>query len=187
MNTLRLSALIGVCALGLACSSASAGVYDPALDQVISINDGDSFDVTGAPITFSVTLDPSDNPIVGFSFEGTIFINPTGFPGLPSHTQLQITLPDSSTYIVGGTTGFDNPWDFQSAVDANHATYQHGPDFNLPDLLPGGTWQFTFVRTAGFATASWSDVTITLHSIPSPGAVTLLAMGVIGSRRRRRA
>jgi len=181
-------------------AAASAGMsYDPALDQTFSINDGEAFTVSGTPTTFTADItDLDEATAVGFSFEGTVFVNPAGGFGTPWWTQLQITTPDGDEYLVGGNAGFDTPWDWQEMADSNPETYQHGiggdawagnglPDFDMPDSTANGMWQFTFVQTFGAAQPEWSDVTITIHSIPAPGGLAMLAVGCLaGGRRRRR-
>lgn len=171
----------------VATASASAGSYNPALDYVISINDGNAFSLSGTPVSFNVIVPDTGGTVVGFSFEGTLFVNQSGLPGLPGQTQLTITAPDASTYVVGGMPPSASSWDFQSATNSNNVTYNHGPDMLLPDTSPIGTWTFTFARVGGFpSTHQWSNVTITLHSVPAPGALALCGVAAALGRRRRR-
>lgn len=150
--------------------------FDPELDHTISINDGDTFTVTGSPIEFPVDVPDTGGTVVGFSFEGTVFIDPFGGIGIPANTQLNITNPELATHTVGGQPPPGTPWDFQSATNGLNVTYRHGiggdewdgdglPDCETADTDSPGTWEFSFVRVGGLSTPQWSDVTITLHSI----------------------
>lgn len=189
--------LVAAAALSVS-AAASAGTYNPALDHVISLNDGETFNVTNVATVFSVNV-PVNGTVTGFSFEGTLFVNQQAFPGSPSQTQLTITAPDSSTYVVGGNPPSGSPWDFQSAIGTLNVTYNHGiggeawggdglPDFGLSDGDANGMWQFSFLRVGGFpSTSEWSDVSITLHMVPAPGALAMFGIALAGGRRRRRA
>ncbi len=197
MKKMHLFSYGAAAALLAIASHAHADVYNPALDYTIGLNDGDTFFVTAAPVTFNVVVPDTGGTVVGFSFIGTFFVNPQAFPGTPGQTQLTITAPDSSTYVIGGNPPSGAAWDFQSFNLSNNVTYHHGlggdawagdglPDFNLPDVAAAGTWEFSFLRVGGLpATLEWTDVAITLHSVPAPGTLALLGFGLFAPRRRR--
>src|SRR5690606_36121359 len=84
--------------------------YDPLLDQKIDINDGNVFSVAGAAVVFTVDVPETGGTITGFSFTGTLFLDPAGLPGSPAQTRLTITTPDASTYVVGGNPPAGTPW-----------------------------------------------------------------------------
>jgi len=169
-----------------AASSASAGTYNPALDYVITLNSGNTFSVTNTATVFNIAVPDTGGDVVGFSFQGTLFIDPLGFPGQPAQTQLTITAPNASTYTIGGMPPSGASWDFQTSTQSNNFTHNHGPDLNLPDSASSGMWTFSFLRVGGFPSVSqWSNVTITLHSVPAPGALALLGIAAMGRRRRR--
>ena len=175
------------------------GEWDPALDQVIVINGGDSFFLEDADIlSFEVQIDPNNNPVIGFSFAGVW----EGTGGAwASDTILRITAPDGSTISRGGFPAPDDAnehWDFQGGDSAADGQYTHGlgstfgdgdPDFAFDKVSKGGTWTFEFEQTWG--TAMWKGVSILLHkqsAVPAPGALALLGLaGLAGARRRRRA
>jgi len=176
-----------------------AGTWKPALDEELQINDGDPF-VLNQPVTFQVNIDPSDRLVTGFSFMGDVFLDPTGPPIDVSWTQLTITAPDNSQFVVGGTSGFDTTWDFGS--QSTSGSYAHGiggdqwngdglPEFAFDQIPIGGMWQFTFVQTTTFGSfAEWSNVEITLHSIPSsvpsPGGLAIVGLVMAQFKRRKR-
>jgi Tol biopolymer transport system component len=153
---------------------------NPWNDIVIPINDGNPFNVTATATTFTVPVPDNGEIVIGFSFEGTLYIDPLAFPGSPGQTQLTITDPELATYVVGGQPPPATPWDFQSATGTVNVTYRHGlggdewdgdglPDFALPDAPSGGSWQFAFKRVGGFpSTSKWSDVSIILHTVAPP-------------------
>jgi len=174
---------------GLA-GAAMADQHDPALDQVLEIPD---FTLGPEPDTFSyiAEIEPNNNPVVGFTFQGDW----TATDGAPwaSDTRLDIFPPDGQTgFSVGGFGGDQGEaeWDFQGPDSADPGTYtsQHFPDAWADGITKGGEWEFLFTNTFGTTTGhEWTNVTITLHKVPAPGALALLGMaGVIGCRRRRR-
>jgi hypothetical protein len=152
---------------------------NPWNDIVIPINDSNPFNVTPTASVFTVPVPDNGEIVIGVSFEGTIYINPTSFPGLPAQTQLTVTNPSLVPYVIGGTPPAGTPWDFQNQTGTVDVTYRHGvggdawsgdglPDFALPDAAAGGNWQFSFRRVGGAANPRWSDVTITLHTVAPP-------------------
>lgn len=170
-------------ALALA-TAAAATPHDPALD--IPLNVG-SLSLAGAQtinVDFNVPAGPG--PVVGLSFSG-FYEGPSSFGG---DLKMEVSGPSGSTYSVGG---FDNPgqfdWDFGSftgtMVQLDHQTFKEFQPGGTTDV--GGVWDFDF--TLDWASSpghNWSNVTVTLHRIPSPGSAALLALAGIAAARRRR-
>ena len=157
-------------------------------DKVIPINGGNAFDVTTSATTFTVPVVNNGEIVVGVSFKGTVFINPFASEGIPAETQLTITNPDLIGYVLGGVPPIGTPWDFQNQYNGENVTYRHGvggdawggdglPDFALPDAPSDGNWNFTFTLAGGISAASWSAVTITLHTM-APATINIQPAGL---------
>jgi len=185
-------------AAGIALSGAAfANDFDPALDEKLDFGNFvlDSLANGGSPAVFNVPNGSNGNDIVGFSFSGAV----TGISGnasWASDMQLIITDPNGGTFTVGGFTNSGNAdidWDFSGSASTNDGAYASGPHFawkNDPISKDGaGSWTFSFANdwnSTIAATMSWTDVSITLHKIPTPGAAALFGLaGLAGIRRRR--
>jgi hypothetical protein len=176
--------------------------WDPALDEAILINGGESFSLGALEsITFEVQLASNPNPVIGFSFAGVIQ-GISGTAAWASDTKLEIVAPDGTMYDIGGFTNASaNDWDFDGSQSTNDGLYTHGlgstfgdgePAFVFDKIAKGGTWSFTITNDwSGAPEITWKGVSILLHkqsAVPAPGALALLGLaGLAGARRRRRA
>lgn len=186
MKSGTLLALTAGATFGIA-SLAVADQHDPSLDEVVEIPDFD-LGPDGSTFEHTVNLDP-DVPVVGFTFVGT-WAPADGSPWA-SDTRLDIVPPGGEAFAVGGfgTGGADVDWDFDGSGSSSPGTYTstHFPEEWDGGISQDGEWSFLFENTFGSETGhDWSDVSITLHKIPAPGALALLGLaGLAGSRRRR--
>lgn len=186
----------GLLVLAAAATAAAGDLgYDPALDEKLDIPTFGLAD--DESVTFSFDLPENGNPVVGFSFSGTV----SGISGTStwaSDTVLRIDAPGGGNVTAGGFN-FPNDldWDFDGSGSTDDGTYASGPHLvdRLGDPLfgggtpKGGTWSFTFTQSFGVAdqTVSWEGVSIVLHKIPTPGALALLGLAGLAGRGRRRA
>jgi uncharacterized protein (TIGR03382 family) len=139
----------------------------------------------GESITFTVELPPNNKTVTGFSFTGH-FDDLANDASWASDLRLDILAPDGQDYAIGG---FDNPsnlWDFDGPGSDGDGVYSHDGHGTF-DNAPKGVWTFKFTNDWGPSGGhTWSDVVITLHKVPAPGALALLGVaGLLGGRRRR--
>ena len=179
--------LAAVAAIGLA-SAAVADNYDPSLDVTLDLG---SFTLVspangGSPVSFVVESGPSG--VVGYSFSG-VASGITGNGTWASDTQMRIFLAGELIYTIGGFPS-DAAWAFDGPQSNDDGFYAQPITFLAKDdPVPGGLqWEIQFLNGWNSASSSpitWSDVNFTIHRIPAPGAVALLALaGLAGSRRR---
>lgn len=182
----KTSAIVAAAGLAFA-AGATAGMHNPALDQTLDVPD---FQLAGDGSLFSHTVDvaPNNNPVVGFTFTADWFGDGGAWA---SDMQLTITAPDGESFVAGGfpSPGGENDWDFQGSGSAAPGAYTstHFPAAWVDGVSKDGIWTFDFLNTFGAATShDFSNVSITLHKIPTPGAVGLFGIaGLAGARRRR--
>lgn len=176
-----------IAAMGVA-SAAMADNYDPSLDVTLDLGAFTLISAAngGSPVSFVVESGPSD--VVGYSFEGTVS-GITGNGTWASDMQMRIFLEGTLIYTIGGFPS-DAAWAFDGGGSTNDGTYIQPITFLAKDdPVPGGLqWEIQFLNgwnSTASATMEWSDVSFTIHRIPAPGAVALLALaGLAGSRRR---
>ncbi|NBD95692.1 MAG: S8 family serine peptidase [Gammaproteobacteria bacterium] len=145
------------------------GSYDPARDEVLSIDDF-SLPGDGSHAASATGGLASDGPVVGFSFEGTV----SGISGTTTYASdmaMTVTSPDADAHTVGGFQTGNPEWDFQGSSSDDDGTYSstHVGDaiFGAEGTADEGSWQFDFEHTYN-DTMDWSDVTITLHKVAPP-------------------
>jgi len=177
-------------ALVITSGSAMAGAYDPSLDVVLDLG---SFSLNSVPnggvttVTFDIREGPSD--VVGFSFSGTVDgIGDSA--SWASDLQMVLFLEGDAIYSIGGFSGVENEWDFQGFGSNDDGTYTQAPTIIAGDApVPGGlAWAIQFTNdwdSTAAATMEWSDVTFTIHRVPGPGALALLGLAGLATRRRR--
>ncbi|MFU8829658.1 MAG: hypothetical protein ACNA8P_09530 [Phycisphaerales bacterium] len=187
---MKISRVLAATGAGLAITAAaSADNFDPALDIVLDLG---SFTLIspangGAPVDFDV-IGPAD--VVGFSFAGDVS-GISGTSSWASDMQLNISIDGTQVYSIGGFSGVQNNWDFQGSGSTNDGFYQSGPHLIAKDnpVAEGAAWTFSFVNDWNSTLAAdmdWSGVTLTIHRIPTPGAVGLVGLAGLAAIRRRR-
>ncbi|MCC5822864.1 MAG: hypothetical protein LAT64_04935 [Phycisphaerales bacterium] len=190
MSIKQLTAAAIAGSMGLAAATSSASNFDPDLDIVVTLGDFTVFpDAAGNPITVSFNLTgPGD--VVGISFSG----DASGVGGTgtwASDTRLSVRIGGTEQFNIGGLVGRDNDWDFQGSGSTNDGTYASGPHLfakNNP-IAAGAAWSFQFSHDWFSASASpitWTNVNMTLHRVPAPGAMALLGLGGLVAGRRCR-
>lgn len=171
--------------------------FSPAYDVVVSLPDfqlGPDDSATESA-SFTVNLDGA-HPVIGVTFSGLfseIFSNTDAYA---SDLRLDILAPSGAMFSVGGFgfEGAPNPWEFQGGMSAGAGYYssthwqtEAGGTLFGPGETIGGEWTFILSNTFGTQTRhDWSDVTVTFHSIPSPGSLGLIGTAGLVSLMRRR-
>lgn len=177
-------ALASMCALLIAAPAFAQHV--PALDEKIELG---SFTLAGGQ---SATVDriiaPNNNPVVGFSvsFDYDDTVDPFAYA---SDLRISIFPPAGPPVAIGGYDNFvsppDIPYDHQGPSDTGH--FDSGPHYAWqPGIPKGGPWVFNLLNDFSFNGAvSWNNISITLHKVPEPATLSLLALGGLALLRRR--
>lgn len=172
--------------------------FNPAYDVVVSLPDFQLGPDDSATESTSFTVDLSGSqPVIGVTFSGffdEVFANTDAFA---SDLRLDILAPSGAMFSVGGfgAEGAPNPWEFQGGMSASTGVYssthwrtEAGGTLFGPGETVGGEWTFMFSNTFGTQTGhDWSDVSVTFHTIPTPGSLGLVGTaGLISMLRRRK-
>jgi len=174
----------------LSTATALAGGYDPGLDQQIFLGD---FELDALEeITVPVPIEENNNPVVGFSVDLFFQDLGEGTFSYASDLRMLIDTPASGGLSIGG---YDNEafsdllWDFQGSGSDLSGDYHSGPHlFWEPKGIPkGGEWLFTLINdwSGSQDGVQWNSVVVTLHKVPEPATVLLLALGGLAALRRR--
>ncbi len=177
----------GLCAAAVVALLTTGSAWAGGIDEVLEL--GGWTLSGGESTTITVEVEENGNPVIGFTFSGFYEDDGVG-GGWASDLNMQLTTPGGSTHSYGG---FDNPgelWDFDGAESDAPGTYtsDHFP-WKGDGIEKGGTWNFVFTNDFDAnGPLTWTDVTITLHKVPAPGAFALLGLALArGKSRRRRA
>lgn len=196
----KATALAATAAFGISATAVASDTYDPDLDLVFDLPEFTlSGGADGPTNEFEFVINTTGTGIVGFSFSGDYSEVVDG--SWASDTRLRIYLNDTEVAHIGGFTDAGADWDFQGSTSNPPGFYAHGvngsppngdgmPDFSIKDLATGDDeWRFVF--TNGYHSSftgdlTWTNGEIVLHQIPAPGALALLGVAGLVSRRRRR-
>jgi len=155
----------------------------PALDTKVLI--GSVTYSGGQGQSFVIDVEENGNPVVGFSV--SFDFDDTNDPfAYASDLRIDLYPPVGPATSIGGyDTPSDFPYDHQGPSDSGH--FDSGPHYAwTPGVPKGGTWGFTLINDFSFNGAvSWNNVSITLHKVPEPATLSLLALGGLALLRRR--
>jgi len=159
--------------------------HNPQLDQKLNLG---SFQVAGpdAPITVTIDVGSNPNPVVGFSMSFD-FSDPTNSFAYASDMKMTIA-PNTGPSVVFG--GFDNPgqlWDFDGFGSDGSGHYESGPHYVWEAGIPkDGIWKFTIDNDWNPSPAvGYNNISVTLHKVPEPATLSLLALSGLALIRRR--
>lgn len=175
-------ALVSMCALLIAAPALAQHV--PALDEKIELG---SFTLAGGEsATVDRIIQPNNNPVVGFSV--SFDYDDTNDPfAYASDLRIEIFPPAGAPTSIGGfDTASTFLYDHQGPSDTGH--FDSGPHYAWPPpgIPKGGPWVFNLTNDFSFNLAvQWNNVSITLHKVPEPATLSLLALGGLALLRRR--
>ncbi|MBW7904618.1 MAG: PEP-CTERM sorting domain-containing protein [Phycisphaerae bacterium] len=174
-----------ICAL-LVAAPALAQQHDPGLDQKIVLG---SFTLSGGQSAeVLVDVGYNFNNVVGYSIKMDYVDNPNS-GSWASDMKLDI-FPATGPATTRG--GYDsspvNVWDFDGFGSDQTGTYTSGPhyDWPAPGIAKDGIWRFVVKNDWSFSPAvQYNNFSVTLHKIPEPATLSLLALGSLALLRRR--
>ncbi|HMQ16236.1 MAG TPA: PEP-CTERM sorting domain-containing protein [Phycisphaerae bacterium] len=174
-----------MCAL-LVAAPVLAQQHDPTLDQKIVLG---SFTLAGGQSAdVLVDVGYNFNNVVGYSMSMDYVDNPNS-GSWASDMKLDI-VPATGPAVTRG--GYDsapvNVWDYNGSGSDLSGHYASGPhyDWPAPGIVKDGIWRFTVKNDWSFSPAvGYNNFSVTLHKIPEPATLSLLALGSLALLRRR--